>query len=57
VELNQPGQAYADKAREKGLLINCTQERVLRIMPAVTISKKWLGRGLGLLEQVFKGLE
>lgn len=57
VELNPPGQAYADKAREKGLLINCTQERVLRIMPAVTISKKWLGRGLGLLEQVFKELE
>ena len=57
VELNQAGQAYVDRAREKGLLINCTQEKVLRIMPAITISKKWLERGLRILESVFKELE
>lgn len=56
VELNQPGQAYVDRAREKGLLINCTQEKVLRIMPAITISKKWLDKGLFILEKVFKEL-
>lgn len=57
VELNKPGQAYADLARERGLLINCTQEKVLRLMPAITISKKWLDKGLFILEQVFKELE
>lgn len=56
VELDRPGAPYADRAREKGLLINCTQEKVLRIMPAITISKKWLDRGLFLLEEVFKEL-
>jgi len=54
VELNGAGAPYADRAREKGLLINCTQEKVLRIMPAITISKKWLRQGLGILEGVFK---
>ncbi len=57
VELDRPGTPYADRAREKGLLINCTQEKVLRIMPAITISKKWLDRGLFLLEKVFQELE
>ena len=57
VELNRPGAAYVDRAREKGLLMNCTQEKVLRIMPAITISKGWLDRGFGILEQVFRELE
>lgn len=57
VELDRPGQPYVDKAREKGLLINCTQEKVLRIMPAITISKKWLKQGLEILGEVFSELE
>lgn len=56
VELKGAGQAYVDRAREKGLLINCTQEKVLRIMPAITISKKWLDQGLWILEKVFEEL-
>lgn len=54
LELTVPGAAMADKAREKGLLINCTQEKVLRIMPALTVTKKLLDRGLGILEEVFE---
>lgn len=57
VELGRPGQAYVDRARENGLLINCTQEKVLRIMPAITISRRWLDQGLGILAKVFKELE
>jgi acetylornithine/N-succinyldiaminopimelate aminotransferase len=53
MELDRPGKDYVDRAREKGLLINCTQEKVLRIMPAITISKRWLQRGLWILEKVF----
>lgn len=56
VELDRPGQAYVDRAREKGLLMNCTQEKVLRMMPAMTISKKWLDKGLFILERVFEEL-
>jgi len=57
VELKRAGEAYVDRAREKGLLINCTQEKVLRIMPAITISKKWLDKGLWILEKVFEELQ
>ena len=57
VELDKPGAPYVEKAREKGLLINCTQEKVLRIMPALTISKTWLDRGLYLLKQVLEELK
>ncbi len=57
VELGRPGQAYVDRARENGLLINCTQEKVLRIMPAITVSRRWLDQGLGILAKVFKELE
>lgn len=57
VELDRPGQPHVDRAREKGLLINCTQEKVLRIMPALTISKGWLERGLAILEKVFVELQ
>ncbi|MFA7001862.1 MAG: aminotransferase class III-fold pyridoxal phosphate-dependent enzyme, partial [Candidatus Omnitrophota bacterium] len=49
--LNGPGAAIVDRAREKGLLLNCTQESVLRIMPALTIPKKLLDRGLAILGQ------
>lgn len=56
VELDRPGTPYVDRAREKGLLMNCTQEKVLRIMPAITISKKWLDRGLWILGKVFEEL-
>lgn len=56
VELTVPGAPYADLARGKGLLINCTQEKVLRIMPAMTISKTFLDRGLAILETVFETL-
>ena len=56
VELEVTGQTYVDRAREKGLLINCTQEKVLRIMPAITISKKRLTQGLSILKKVFEEL-
>ena len=51
--LNKPGADIVDRAREKGLLINCTQDRILRIMPAITISKRLLDDGLNILEKVF----
>ncbi|MBI3312820.1 MAG: aspartate aminotransferase family protein [Candidatus Omnitrophica bacterium] len=56
LELNVPGAAFADKAREKGLLINCTQEKILRLMPAINISKTLLDEGLDILEKVFNEL-
>ncbi len=52
VDLSIPGAVIADKAREKGLLINCTQEKVLRIMPAMTVTRKLIDKGMAILDQV-----
>ena len=39
LELTQSGTEIVNRAREYGLLINCTQDTVLRIMPPMTVSK------------------
>jgi acetylornithine/succinyldiaminopimelate/putrescine aminotransferase len=38
-----------DQAREKGLLINCTQEKVLRIMPAMIVTKRQIDQAVRIL--------
>jgi len=35
-------------------LINCTQGNVLRIFPAMTVTKTLLKRGLKILEEAFE---
>ncbi len=57
LSLKEPGQAIVDRAREKGLLINCTQDKVLRILPPINISKSLLDQGLKILESVFEELQ
>lgn len=56
MELNQDGKTFIDKCIERGLLLNCTQERVIRIMPPLNVSKKEIGQALGILEGVLKEL-
>lgn len=51
VELTVPGAGVAERCLQRGLLINCTQERVLRLMPALTITKKLLDQALAILDQ------
>ncbi|MCK9615478.1 MAG: aspartate aminotransferase family protein [Candidatus Omnitrophica bacterium] len=41
------------KALEKGLIINSTHQTVLRIMPALTVKKEEIDKGLEILEEVF----
>jgi acetylornithine/N-succinyldiaminopimelate aminotransferase len=44
----------AELALDQGLIINCTAERVLRIMPALNMRMKDCMAGLKILEKVFK---
>ena len=53
VELDRAGAEVVNRAREYGLLINCTQERVLRIMPAIIITKRLIDQGIKILDRVF----
>jgi acetylornithine/succinyldiaminopimelate/putrescine aminotransferase len=51
IELTLPGATVVQEAAKRGLLFNCTQEKVLRMYPALTISEKELAQGLRILDQ------
>ncbi len=54
VELGIVGKQVVDKCIEKGLLINCTHETVLRLMPALNITKKEIDKAVKILDEVLK---
>ncbi len=49
--LDGPGAPVVRRCLERGLLVNCTAERVLRLTPPLVITRAELDEGLGLLEQ------
>lgn len=51
IELTVDGRPLVEACRAKRLLINCTQERVLRLLPAMTITRAQLDRALSILEE------
>lgn len=53
IELDRPGGELVRRALKKGLVINCTSEKVIRIMPPLTIPSKTIMEGLALLEETF----
>lgn len=53
LELAKPGTDLVALVRSHGLLINCTQERVLRIMPAMTVTKRLIDRAVRILDKAF----
>ncbi len=55
IELTVEGRPIVEACRAKRVLINCTQERVLRLLPAMTITRAQLDRGLDVLEEVLMG--
>ena len=57
IELNRPGAPVVREALQRGLLINCTQERVLRIYPALNINNKEIELGMKLLDESLTEVE
>lgn len=51
-ELDGPGQAVVDGCRDRGLLINCTAQRVLRFLPPLVIGEEEVDRALSVLDEV-----
>jgi acetylornithine/N-succinyldiaminopimelate aminotransferase len=56
VELGIEGKVIVEKCLEKGLLINCTHDKVLRLMPALNISKKEIDKAINILDSVLSNL-
>ncbi len=55
VEIDRPGAELVKKALDAGLVINCTAEKVIRVMPPLTIDMKTIREGMAILSKIFIG--
>ncbi|MFH1359617.1 MAG: aspartate aminotransferase family protein [Candidatus Omnitrophota bacterium] len=53
IQLNIEGKAIVDECFRQGLIINCTQNTVLRLMPALNVTKKQIQKAFMILDQAF----
>ena len=51
VELSRPGKGVVERCLERGLLINCTHDTVLRMLPAMNVTRALMDEGLEILQQ------
>jgi predicted acetylornithine/succinylornithine family transaminase len=49
LELSMPGAGVVRRCLEEGLLINCTHQTVLRLLPAFTVTEAEIDEGLAIL--------
>ncbi|MCG2714553.1 MAG: aspartate aminotransferase family protein [Candidatus Omnitrophica bacterium] len=54
LELSIEGKHIVQKCQESGLLINCTHDKVLRLMPALNITKHECDKAVRILEVALK---
>ena len=54
VELDGPGGDVFKESMARGLLINCTQEKVLRLAPPLTVTDELIEKGIEILLDVLK---
>lgn len=54
VELSLEGKTIVEECLNNGLIINCTQGKVLRIMPALNVNKKQIDKAIHILNLVFE---
>jgi acetylornithine/succinyldiaminopimelate/putrescine aminotransferase len=53
LQLDIDAAPIVDSARERGLLVNRTNEKVVRMLPALTIEAADLDRAVDILDEVF----
>ncbi len=56
VELTVKGEDIYKECLKEGLLINCTQETVLRIMPPITVKQREIDKAVSILDKVLSRL-
>lgn len=56
-ELTTSGKSVVRAALEAGLLVNCTQEKVLRFLPPLVIEKHHVDEAIGILRPALASLE
>jgi acetylornithine/N-succinyldiaminopimelate aminotransferase len=54
IVLNQPGKPFVEACLQKGFLINCTQDSILRFTPPLIITEEAVDALINTLENLFK---
>jgi acetylornithine/N-succinyldiaminopimelate aminotransferase len=52
MELSIKCDDIVNRARERGVLLNCTSESVLRFVPPLTITKEQLDKAVSVLDEI-----
>ena len=56
IELKIPAAEVVKKCMDDGLLVNCTHDNVIRVMPQLNITKEYIDEGLGILKNILKSV-
>ncbi|MDP3143562.1 MAG: aspartate aminotransferase family protein [Candidatus Omnitrophota bacterium] len=51
IQLKNPGKAIVEKCLQDGMIINCTHDTVLRLMPALNVTKKQIDKAVAILNE------
>ncbi len=54
MELDRPGQEMVALCQDRGLLINCTAERVIRFMPPLITTREEVDEAVGILDEALR---
>ncbi len=54
IQLNCEGKKIYEECLENGLIINCTQGNILRLLPALNVTKKQVDKALYILEKAIE---
>ncbi|HEX3600010.1 MAG TPA: aminotransferase class III-fold pyridoxal phosphate-dependent enzyme, partial [Lacipirellulaceae bacterium] len=54
LELTIEGAPIVGKCLDRGLLINCTQNAVIRLLPAMTLSDSQVNEGCAIISDVLR---
>jgi acetylornithine/N-succinyldiaminopimelate aminotransferase len=57
IQLKSPGGEIVAKCLENGLRINCTQDTVLRFMPAMNVTSAEIDKAIKILDKVLKSMK
>jgi acetylornithine/N-succinyldiaminopimelate aminotransferase len=56
MELDRPGGPVVNACMDRGFLINCTQEKVLRFIPPLIVQKEEIDQLVDTLGEIFEGM-
>ncbi len=54
VDISFPGADLVSNCLQKGLILNCTHDTIIRFLPALTVSRDDIDKGLDIFENALK---